>query len=79
MSAVWKSTCGSCGERHTFYFRDAEILPQNQVYEYHCPKTAEVTLYADNDCEWPKVDALKPADAVDLRIRSAICEKSPVE
>jgi hypothetical protein len=79
MSVVWKSTCGSCGERHTFHFRDAELLPQNQAYEYNCPRTAEVLLYADNDCEWPQVDAVKPADAVDLRIRLAANEECPVK
>jgi hypothetical protein len=68
--AIWKSTCGSCGKRHTFYFRDAEILPQDQAFEYECPKTGETALYTAADCEWSHVDAAKPADAVHLRMRT---------
>jgi hypothetical protein len=68
MSAVWKSTCSKCGERHTFYFRDADVLPQNKSFEYECPKTAGTVLYVAADCEWAQLEAVKPPDAVHLRI-----------
>ncbi|QDU29063.1 hypothetical protein ETAA8_41700 [Anatilimnocola aggregata] len=71
MSAVWKSTCSCCGERHTFHFRDADVLPRDQAYEFVCPTTTELTLYADDDCEWPHVNAARPEDAVDVRFRGS--------
>ena len=62
MSAVWKSTCVACGERHTFHFRDAQVLPQQQAYEYTCPRTHELTLYVADlvDTSFDLVISLTP-------------------
>ena len=65
MGSQIEQVCGRCGNKHTFFYADADSFNARSSYEAICPETNERWQFMTDD--WGLVTQSPPRDAIEVR------------